>query len=194
MKLDEFHPKLLKNEISFNFINFFDKHSSASKLIDKSSIWTISGIISMKLCFQSLGTWFHCENAQKNNNSWIVLYSTSFMIVFIHKWNSLVNSIHFSSLFSFFSISIWNYTTIKFLYQFSLEWNVFNLLIKWMKIELFFCFIQYVFNNNRNSMQPKKNKNSSFFLAQNILNTLEIKTEYSFVLQNFTFFMIKDYF
>ena len=148
----------------------------------------------MKLCFQSLGTWFYCENVQNNNNCWIIFYSTSFMIVFIHKLNCHVNSIHFSSYFSYFSISKWNYTTIKFINQFSLEWNVFNLLIKWLKIELFFCFIQYVFNNNRNSMQPKKNKNSSFFLAQNILNTLEIKTEYSFVLQNFTFFMIKDYF
>ena len=154
----------------------------------------ISEMISMKLCFQSLGTWFYGENAQKNNNCWIIFYSTLFMIVFIHKWNSIVNSIQFLHIFSLFSISTWNYTTIKFLYQFSLEWNVFNLLIKWMKIELFFCFIQYVFNNNRNSMQPKKNKNSSFFLAQNILNTLEIKTEYSFVLQNVIFFMIKDYF
>ena len=109
------------------------------------------------------------------------------------KLSSKFNSIFFT-FFHFFSISTWNYTTIKFLYQFSLEWKVFNLLIKWMKIELFFCFIQYVFNNNRNSMQPKKNKNSSFFLAQNILNTLEIKTEYSFVLNNVPFFMIKDYF
>ena len=80
----------------------FYKHSSASELIDKSSIWTISGIISMKLCFQGLGTWFYCENAQKNNNCWIILYSTSFMIVFIHKWIFPVNSIHFSSYFSYF--------------------------------------------------------------------------------------------
>ena len=85
----------------------FYKHSSASELIDKSSIWTISGIISMKLCFQSLGTWFYCENAQKNNNYWIILFSTSFMIIFIHKWNCHVNSIQFLHIFfTFFNFNM----------------------------------------------------------------------------------------